>query len=142
MEEPDETNEQGAAHVNLVPLWLHTPDPTRYPFQPLSSEPLWYRLNIFQDWGDTPVVEELPTHTEHIYRGASAGDWLCIAFMKNAVPGHDMRNWVMGTISMVGFPAVQMTAIQPEPKLLVWKYTGSCQPYQANLGVDEMHTYE
>ncbi len=133
---PDESS---SAHT---PLWLRLPAAQRFPVQAVKNDGLGYVVPVFDGWQTVPAVESAPTQEEHIYRGSLATQWLILSHMRNAVPGHDMNNWVNVFVTLLGFPAAQVAAqVRPEPALITWRYQGSVEPYRTALQVDEMHAY-
>jgi hypothetical protein len=89
-----------------------------------------------------PEVDEMPMQVEHVYRGVYASEWLTVAFMEQADPAGNLRNWIEAVVSMTGFPILAMQqAIDPPPELLEWQYTGAYPTLSERLGVDETFLY-
>jgi len=110
--------------------------------QAVKNDGLGYVVQVFEDWLTVPIIESSPMQEEHIYRGSFTTQWLILTHMRNAVPGHNMDNWVQFSLALFGFPAMQMAAqVSPKPDLITWRYEGSIEPYRAKLRLDEMHAY-
>jgi hypothetical protein len=124
---------------NEVPRWLEACEPPGWPTQPLKSTTLQYSLRIPQLWASERQVRGTALEVEHVYRGKRAAEWLTVAFMEDADPDSDMRNWVDTFVERTGFPA--LIEGNSESSLRTWDYLGKLPGVAKKLGVDEAHAY-
>lgn len=125
-----------------VPVWVEPITLEEWPTYVVDSAELRYALPMRQGWNPVPEVDKTPLQVEHVYRGVYATEWLTVAFMEQADPAGNIRNWIDATVSIAGFPIPAMQrASDPPPELLNWQYVGDYPAMSKRLGVDETHLY-
>jgi hypothetical protein len=128
-----------ARKLNEMPRWLESSNPAGWPTQDLRNSTLQYSLRIPPSWATDPTVRGNSLEVEHLFRGKRAAEWLTVAFMEDADPDANIRDWIDGFIDRTGFPA--LVESRSEPSLRTWDYLGRLAVVAAKLKVDEAHAY-
>ncbi len=126
--------------TDLIPAWLLSFESKSQNTSRLTLPDLKIILSIPEDWPKQPEVLPSPIQSEAIFRGNNMAEFLVIAFMPNAIPGHDMRQWLDLSLAMTGFPDIHIAqAMENPPRLLWWPEIVSSPELANKMKADEAH---
>lgn len=132
-----ETNEN---IPDLVPAWLLPLHDDGQSTSITHIPDLKIGLSIPEDWPRQPKLLPSRMQSDAIFRGNKDTEFLVISFMPNAVPGHDMRQWLGFSLQMTGFPEMRIVeAFENLPRLIWWPEIVSSLELAKRMEVDEAH---